>query len=392
MNNQEEAKKSYELKKSNWPADLYLEGNDQFRGWFNSSLITSTILANNPPYRQVVTHGFVVDETGRKMSKSLGNVIEPEEIIEKFGADAIRLWVTSMDFTKEVKISLSLLQEIQGNYQKIRNTCRFLLGNLATLTSEKQLVKELKPVDEWILNKLSKLVDYGQENYQKYNFNLIYQALLHFCVNDLSAFYFEISKDSLYCDSLETSRRKQIITVLYYLLAGLLRIIAPLLPFLAEEVYENIPFNFGYTRKESVMFLPDFWFPFSFEEKNLETIENFFLLRQDVFLASEKARQAKIIQTNSQAQVLVIPKKEIKISQFSTLNLTRLLLISQIEFTEETPQTDFYEGQNYWVKVMKTSFNRCLRCWNYEKNLNFLNNNSQKAEFCFRCQEILNIF
>ncbi|CAJ0640944.1 15973_t:CDS:2 [Entrophospora sp. SA101] len=175
------------------------------------------------------------------MSKSLGNVIDPEEIIEKFGVDVVR--------------------------------------NFTTLTNENQLITELEPVDD---------------------------------------------KDSLYCDGLESPRRKQIITVLYYLLAGLLKIIAPLLPFLAEEVYENIPFNFGYAKKET--------------------------------------RQTKIIHTSSQAQVLVIPKKELKVSQFSSLNLSRLLLIARIEFTEGILQTDFCEEQNYLAKILKTSSARCIRC------------------------------
>ena len=238
--------------KNSWPATLYVEGQDQFRGWFNSSLITSVILTNQAPYQRVLSHGFVVDEKGRKMSKSLGNVISPEEIIDQFGVDVVRLWVVSVDFTKEIKISIPLLQEIQGNYQKIRNTLRFLLGNLSILTSENQLVKELEPVDEWVLAKLDKLTVYSRENYQEYNFNLIYQAILNYCINDLSSFYFEISKDSLYCDNIQSLRRKQIITTLYYLLSGMLKIISPILPFLAEEVYQSIPFSFGFAGQESI--------------------------------------------------------------------------------------------------------------------------------------------
>jgi len=142
----------------------------------------------------------------------------------------------------------------------------------------------------------------------------------------------------------------------------LLKIIAPLLPFLAEEVYENIPFSFGYAKKESVLLLPEIRFPFPTKEQNLKLIENFFLLRQDIFSALEKARQAKIIHTNSQAQVLIIPKKELKVSQFSSLNLSRLLLIARIEFTERVPQNDFCEEQNYLVKILKTSSARCVRC------------------------------
>lgn len=379
-----EENKESKKKKIHQSADLYLEGGDQFRGWFNSSLTTSTILNNSPPYHQVVAHGFVVDAEGHKMSKSLGNVIDPNEIIEKYGVDVIRLWVASVDFTKEIKASIPLLQDIQGSYQKIRNTLRFLLGNLFSLTNENQLVKELEPLDEWILAKLDKLTTYNKENYQKYNFNLIYQSLLNFCINDLSPFYFEISKDSLYCDSLESPRRKQVITTLYYLLAGLLKIINPLLPFLSEEVYEAIPFKFGYAGKESVMFLPKkIDFP-SFKQKNIDLIEEFLLLRQDIFLALEKSRQTKIIYTNSQANVSVISKKEMKDFNFSSLNLSRLLSIAQIEFVTNQDETDFFEGRIYFIKVEKTSAARCIRCWNYEQSVNSF----PREGVCSRCWNI----
>ena len=188
------------------------------------------------------------------MSKSLGNVIDPEEIIEKFGADVLRLWVVSSDFTKEVKVSISILENIRESYQKIRNTLRFLLSNLTNLPpeikSEKDLEKNLNLVDYYILSKLEKLVEESEKNYQKYNFTPIYSSLLNFCINDLSSFYFEISKDSLYCDNLSSLRRKQIITTLYYLLQGLIKIISPILPYLAEETYQNIPFQFDLITKK----------------------------------------------------------------------------------------------------------------------------------------------
>ncbi|CAH1765091.1 15622_t:CDS:2, partial [Entrophospora sp. SA101] len=279
-------------------------------------------LATEIPFGKVIRDFFKIltSETyvyGVRFLSANGEIKQLETEIKE-------LEIASTDFTKEIKISIPLLQEVQ------------------------------------VLTKLAKLTVYSQENYQKYNFNLIYQALLHFCINDLSSFYLEISKDSLYCDSLESPRRKQIITVLYYLLAGLLKIIAPFLPFLAEEVYENIPFSFGYAEKESVLFLPDSQFLLTAGESNTELIEDFLLLRQDIFSALEKARQAKIIHTNSQAQVLVIPKEKAKTSQFTSLNLARLLLIAQIKFIEKKSQTDFYEEQNYTVKVAKTSAARCV--------------------------------
>lgn len=208
---------------------------------------------------------------------------------------------------------------------------------------------------------MENLILSSQGNYQKYSFNLIYQNLLNFCVNDLSSFYFEISKDSLYCDSLESKRRKQIITVLYYLLEGLLKIISPITPFLAEEVYESIPFKFGYANQISAMLLPkEIDFP-AYKKENVDLIKDFFLLRKDIFSVLEKSRQNKIIHTNSQAELLVVPKQGVKVSRFASLNLTRLLLVAQIKFTQKN-QDVFYEGQNYLVKVEKTSSARCIRC------------------------------
>lgn len=382
MNEQTIKQKNTTKENANWPADLYLEGGDQFRGWFNSSLITATILLNNPPYKQVVAHGFVVDSKGRKMSKSLGNVINPEDIIKDFSTDVVRLWVASVDFTKEIKISIPLLQEIQGNYQKIRNTLRFLLGNLSTLNEEKNLTNNLEPIDEWILARLDNLITFSQKNYQSYNFNLIYQNFLNFCINDLSSFYFETSKDSLYCDSLLNKRRKQIITVCYYLLAGILKIITPIMPFLAEEVYKKITFKFGYFQKESVMLLPKkIDFP-ACKLENIKLIEEFLLLRQDVFSALEKIRHAKIIHTNTQAEILVfLENKEVNLS-FSKLDLPQLLLISQIKFVDNYENmTNFYKEKNYSIKVNKTKLNKCVRCWNYKQ---------LQEQLCGRCYEIIN--
>lgn len=246
------------------------------------------------------------------MSKSLGNIIEPEEFVEKFGADILRLWVISSDFTKEIKISFPILKNLQEGYQKIRNTCRFLLGSLANISPELQSEKDLEPelslVDYYILHQLEKLIAESQKKYQEYNFNPIYTSLLNFCINDLSSFYFEVSKDSLYCDSLETPRRKQTITTLYYLLGGLLKVIAPILPFLAEEVYQNIPFHFGFANQESihlVKYSPVLPFPADIKKK-LAMITDFFLpLRHDVYQVLEEARQKKIINTGSQASLTI---------------------------------------------------------------------------------------
>jgi len=372
-------------KKNNWPATLYLEGQDQFRGWFNSSLITSVILTNQAPYQQVLSHGFVVDEKGQKMSKSLGNVIDPEEIIGKFGADVLRLWVISSDFTKEVKVSISILEKVQENYQRIRNTLRFLLGNLNNLPpeikSEQDLEKNLNLIDYYILRQLEKLVKESEKNYQKYNFTPIYSSLLNFCINDLSSFYLDISKDSLYCDPISSLRRRQIFTTFYYLLGKLLKVISPILPYLAEEVYQNIPLQFGFASQESV-YLADFFFtpnfPDNFEEK-LEIINNFFFpLRNNAFQALEKARQKKIITANNQAKLTVCLKKKQQ-SDHPELNLTELLGIAEIKLQKKREEK-IEEEDFCFVCVEKTKKERCLRCRNWQ---------DLEDNLCLRCKNAL---
>ena len=277
------------------------------------------------------------------------------------------------------------MEHLQESHQKIRNTLRFLLGNLASLPpeikNEKDLETDLSPVDYYILHKLEKLIAESQKSYYEYNFNPTYSSLLNFCINDLSAFYFEISKDSLYCDNSRSLHRRRVITTLYYLLSGLLKIISPILPFLAEEVYQNIPFHFGFVGQESIhlvnhfptfSLLPD-------SEKKAKLINDFFLpLRQGVYQALEKARQEKIINTNSQAKLTIHPKTESKLN-YSKLNLEELLLVAEVEIGE-TKENGAWEGNFCSVKVMKTSKEKCIRCWNYRDLENSL---------CLRCRNAL---
>lgn len=370
-------------KEGNWPAGLYLEGGDQFRGWFNSSLITSTILTGKAPYRQVIAHGFVVDEKGQKLSKSLGNSIDPKQMREKFGTDVLRLWVATADFTKEVRVSEEILKRNGENYQKIRNICRFLLGNLQYLTKKEDLEEELRIIDYWIINKLNELIKYSEEKYKKYEFSNIYPTFLNFCLNSLSSFYFETSKDALYCDSLTSKRRKQIITTLYFILGGILKIIVPVLPFLAEEIYQHIPFKFGYACWESVMLVPSSEFEFSLSIKDTKIIDEFLVLRQDVLLFLEKARQSKLINTSFQAIVYLYPIKKSDPNTFSSLNLNELLMVSKVEFVSEIVEEKLVlweKEQNYLVKIEKLTDERCFRCWNH---------NNLQGGSCSRCRDLL---
>ncbi len=223
-----------------WPADLYLEGSDQHRGWFQSSLLESCGTRGTAPYRAVLTHGFLVDDQGRKMSKSLGNVIEPQQLIDQYGADTIRLWVSSADFTEDLRLGKEVIKGTVDAYRKLRNTMRFLLGALHGFTEEERLpAAEMPPTDRWVLHRIAELDGEIREAYAGFDFNRVYQNLLHFCNNDLSAFYFDIRKDSLYCDRPDATRRRACRTVMDAVFNTLTVWFAPILCFTMEEVWRS---------------------------------------------------------------------------------------------------------------------------------------------------------
>lgn len=369
-------------KNDNFPADVYLEGKDQFRGWFNSSLIISTIIKKQPPYKKVVSHGFTVDSSGRKMSKSLGNIIDPLQVIKKFGIDTLRLWVSSVDFTKETKISDDILKGINDSYQKIRNTLRFIVGNLhnadKVIKSESDLKEDLDDIDYYVLSSLWQLVLDSKEDYLDYKFNNVYNSINSFCVNKLSSFYFEIIKDVLYCDDLYSKRRRQVVITLYHILQLLLKVISPVIPFLAEEVYQSVNLNLSFSdffNKESVHLIE---YPSDAEfifRKSIKKIENDFeknvvSLRKEVFRFLEKSRQEKIIDVNSQAVVIVNIDSEEKFNYLNHLNnLNGLFLVSEIYINR---------ASEFSISVNKTKREKCLRCWKFE---------ILKDSKCKRCSE-----
>lgn len=370
-----------------WPVTLYVEGQDQFRGWFNSSLITSVILANQPPYQQVLSHGFVVDEKGQKMSKSLGNVIDSEKLLEKFGSDVLRLWVISSDFTKEIKVSIAILENVQENYQKIRNTLRFLLANLShlpiSINSEQSLKKDLDKLDYYVLERLENLLLTSKDKYLIFNFNAIYVALLRFCIDDLSSFYLETVKDSLYCDEQNSQRRQQIITTFCHLLHSLLKIISPLLPHLAEEIYQYLPFNFGLGSFASVHLLPIVSLPNFTQEikKDNEAIEKIFLpFRQEVLKFLEKTRQDKIITNNRQANLFIYPKSEKGLEKITAFDLAKWLGVAFVTIEKTKKDNEWKESENYFFKVEKNVNESCQRCQNYQ---------DLREGFCIRCYKII---
>ena len=225
-----------------WPASMYLEGSDQHRGWFHSSLLESCGTRGKAPFESILSHGFVVDGKGLKMSKSLGNVIAPEDILKKYGADILRIWVSSSDYSEDLRIDYSILDQHAESYRKIRNTFRYLLGNINDDFNEVNLEKinidELPELEKFMLHKIYCLDENFKNNFKEYNFHNLYKELLNFCTVDLSAFYFDIRKDCLYCDPKDSNKRKSCILLLNVILNALLKWFAPILAFTTEEIYK----------------------------------------------------------------------------------------------------------------------------------------------------------
>lgn len=361
-----------------YPADVYLEGSDQYRGWFNSSLICSVAAMGKSPYKQLVSAGFVLDGKGFKMSKSLGNVVAPMEIVGKQGSDILRLWVASVDYTEDVRFSNELLTQVGEAYRKIRNTYRFMLGNLFDFDPEKDTIKyeKMPSSDKYVMNTLNELSKKVIENYDNYNFDEIYKLINNY-VNTLSNFYLDFTKDILYIEKADSLERRSVQTVLYKVLSSLVKLMAPILPYTSEEVYKMMPGN-----KEKSVHLESF--PevenYKDEEEIKEMWDLFFSIKNDVYKALEEARNEKVIGKSLEAKVYLNLLEEDKEALKEILpNLKQLFIVSDVVITaEDLPKYDYCK-----VKIQKFEGERCERCWNYfnEKDLN--------NHLCPRCEEVL---
>ena len=287
-----------------WPADLYLEGSDQHRGWFNSSLSTSVAVTGEAPYRAVLTHGFVVDEQGRKMSKSLGNVVDPAKVIQQMGADILRLWVSSADYRGDLAASPGILKQMTEAYRKIRNTCRFLLGNLYDFDPAKDAISyhEMLEIDRWALLKLQKLIRKVTCGYRDYEFHVVYHAIHGFCTVDLSALYLDIIKDRLYTAPTRSPERRSAQTVLYHALSALARLLAPVLAFTSEEIWRYIPGDREGAISVQLTSMPEVVEEYLDEELD-QKWERLLEVRGEVTRALEAARRDKVIGNSLEAAV-----------------------------------------------------------------------------------------
>jgi len=343
--------------------DLYLEGNDQYRGWFNSSLITSIYVNNDAPYKKVLTHGMIVDGQGNKMSKSLGNGIDPLDICKQYGADVLRLLVSSIEYTSDIRVSNELTAQIAENYKKIRNTFRFMLGNLGDYKADKKL-KITETIDLLILEKLNELNTLVQVAYDKYHFSEVYNLLFNFFVNELSSFYFDIAKDILYCGYQNELRRRQCQEVINRILAVTSRLFAPILVFTTEEIQ-------GYIDNSESIHNLDFIKPHKLNGKALSEYIDLLDVRSSVLKAIEELRSKGEIKSSLEAEVeLYIADDKISslFFQMSQEEQKRLFIVSKVSAASH-------------LKVRKTTGKKCIRCWNYYDNL--------VDELCPRCNKAI---
>ncbi len=355
-----------------WPADLYLEGSDQHRGWFNSSLCTSVATTGQAPYKTVLTHGFLVDEQGRKMSKSLGNGIDPLDVIKQMGADILRLWVSSADYKADVAVSPSILKQMSEAYRKIRNTCRYILGNLYDFDPKKDGVayEQLEELDKWALLKLHKLNKRVLEAYRNYEFHVLYHAIHNFCAVDMSAFYLDIIKDRLYTSEPTSIKRRGAQTVMYDIISSLVRLIAPVLSYTAEEIWRYIPKEDANMTSVQLAEMPkvnEDYINTELEEKWARVIE----IREEIAKDLENARREKVIGHSLDAEVHIYPDE--KLAGFlADLNgeLATIFIVSTVKVHEKgqvAPEKSYRSEtvEGLTVSVNQAPGQKCERCWNY---------------------------
>lgn len=363
-----------------WPADLYLEGADQYRGWFQSSLLTSVVYKGTAPYKAVCTHGWVVDGEGKTMHKSLGNGINPSEITDQYGADILRLWVASSDYHSDIRISKTILSQLSDAYKKIRNTARFILGNLGNgngFNPDTDSVSDdkLTELDKWALMRLDALIDKVNEGYQAFDFHIAFHAIHNFCVIDMSNFYLDIIKDRLYCEKEDSELRRAAQTAMYRILSAVARLAAPIISFTAEEIWQFMPHTSA-DDTESVFLnqMPE-KSGIEFSEAFIEKWNFIYAARESANKALEDARNEKIIGKSLEAKI-IIKSSEADFERYSDLakQLTEILIVSDVEIEKNDGETVF--------EVAKAEGGKCERCWCYSK---YVGENHEHPTLCQRC-------
>ena len=370
-----------------WPASMYLEGSDQHRGWFHSSLLESCGTRGRAPFESILSHGFVVDGKGRKMSKSIGNVISPDEIINKYGADILRIWVVASDYSEDLKIDNQIINYQIDSYRKIRNTIRFLLGNLNNFSVNDAVELEQMPdLEKYILNKVSQMNTKLKSLVQKHDYHGIFVKLLNFCTLDLSAFYFDIRKDSLYCDGKDSLKRRSVSTCLHILFDFLSKWFSPIISFTSEEAWQSRHQDNSTSILSQIITEKDFTYSYSNLEKSFDELKR---VRKSVTAALEIKRNEKLIGSSLQAKAIIYIPSEIK-QILSTLDLAEMCIVSGVEIkdiAEKTPSSMNFEEEDIFVDISLAEGDKCQRCWTILPEVK-----DNQDHLCSRCDNVWKSF
>ena len=366
-----------------FPADLYFEGSDQYRGWFNSSITTSVATRGQAPYKFLLSHGFVMDGEGKKMSKSLGNVIVPDQVVKQKGADIARLWVSSTDYLADVRISDEILKQTSDVYRKIRNTLRFMLGNVSDFNPETDSIAEaeLLEVDRYLLHRLREFTASTINNYENFDYLNIYQEVQNFINVELSNFYLDYGKDILYIEERSSHKRRSMQTVLYQILVDMTKLLAPILVHTAEEVWSHTP----HVKEESVH-LADMPKVEEVDQQLLDKWNTFMNLRDDVNRALEAARNEKVIGKSLEAKVVIGSNQDFNATEFLQQfdDLQQLFITSQAEVVDQVDNGVSYQHGD--IRIEHAEGEKCERCWNYSDQLGSV---GELDHLCPRCQEVV---
>jgi isoleucyl-tRNA synthetase len=361
-----------------YPADIYIEGSDQYRGWFNSSLITGVATTGKAPYKTLVSHGFVLDGEGKKMSKSMGNVVDPNKIANTLGSDILRLWVASVDYQADVRLSNDLIKQVSESYRKIRNTMKFLLGNLFDFDPEKNTrdFLDLNDIDKYVMVKTDNLVDEVLKAYDEFRFDLVYRKITNY-VTFVSSFYLDPAKDILYIEKADSDERRNIQTVVYKVLDTLVRLLTPIIPHTTSETYKYIP-NIKHVDDAYLLDMPKVE-NYAFE--HLELMEDFMDLREDVMKALENARSEKVIGKSLNAHLKLYPKPKVQtLLEKLDVNLAQAFIVSKLDIL--TNGFGKYKGNDISIDVLPAEGETCDRCWQIVDHVN-------DGGICERCQTVI---
>ena len=370
-------------KELSWPADMYLEGSDQHRGWFQSSLWPALALRGRAPFRTVLTHGFVLDENGKAMSKSVGNVVAPEKIIEQFGADILRMWVSSEDYRNDVRIGMNMMNQVADSYRRIRNTMKYIIGNIADFSDkDKVSYDELTDVDKWLLHKLYHLSDSVIKHYEKFEFHMVYRKILNFCAVELSSIYFDVSKDILYVEAKNAKIRRANLTVLSEIYNTIVRLIAPVLSFTTEEIWTFMGMK-GSVHMEKYYKLDDRYNNPEVHDRINQIAE----IKKDLLKSLEDLRRDKIIKTSLEADIKVFVKDESArklMSEMGEEELRRFLQVAKVVIADSGNGLTAYDSSS--ISTSKSEGKKCVRCWNFFEELG---SDPEHPELCTRCTTVV---